>query len=688
VAVFVALSGSTLTTKAAADVCTTKIAKATTAKICIVTITPEGGTPVSPSGGTVAVTGNTTVTATVSYTPAQVPAGETRGCGGQRKTPTGCMTFYVDGAYTLTRLYFNSSQIDGSGTKTSTYSFKWATQQYPNSTRTLTAQIQNNATAVQAAVPVQISNSSPGVLRSPISNGGKLPTFPTGPQAGGLTVAALGDGPAGSIQTDVVASMVHSWNPDMILYEGDVYQRGMKDEFLNFYQPVYGRDWNKTLPTVGNHEYKESPTAEGYFWYWNYPDGAPTQKGGGGGWYSLNAAGWHIISLNSNAPMTSSDPQGQWLAADLAADKANPPQTGKPCTLAFFHHARFSDISLRKPSTFSLWNQLAPYGADIIVNAHSHVYERWLPLTNGGAVTDQQHGITEFVVGTGGNVLAQQWQTNDSRSAFRQNTRWGALRLTLYPDHAHYEYWAAGTGSTTEEVLDSGDVACHGRAIPPATPPQITRPPIARLTAPGTLAAGSVPVKLSWAAEAGTDPIASYSMQRSCDDGSSWTSLRSSGTTTAIRATFRDVPCRFRVRATDSGGRTSDWVEGAPIVARTAQESSTAITKAGGWHAAASSAFDGGRASYSVNKGARLKYRFTGRSVAWVAALGRKRGAANVYVDGHLAGRVSLWSSRLRTRRIVWARSWAESGPHTVRIVVLGTRRHPRVDVDAFVRFS
>ena len=210
-AVFVALSGSALTTKAAADVCTTKIAKATTAKICIVTITPEGGTPVSPSGGTVAVTGNTTVTATVSYTPAQVPAGETRGCGGQRKTPTGCMSFYVDGAYTLTRLYFNSSQIDGSGTKTSTYSFKWATQQYPNSTRTLTAQIQNNATAVQAAVPVQISNSSPGVLRSPISNGGKLPTFPTGPQAGGLTVAALGDGPAGSIQTDVVASMVHIW---------------------------------------------------------------------------------------------------------------------------------------------------------------------------------------------------------------------------------------------------------------------------------------------------------------------------------------------------------------------------------------------------------------------------------------------------------------------------------------------
>jgi acid phosphatase type 7 len=112
--------------------------------------------------------------------------------------------------------------------------------------------------------------------------------------------------------------------------------------------------------------------------------------------------------------MTLSNPateQGTWLQSDLAADKAARPLSGKPCTLAFWHAARFSDISLRKPATSSFWNQLYPYHADVIVNAHSHVYERWTNLSNssGKATTTNgiPAGITEFVSGTGGNVLAQ-----------------------------------------------------------------------------------------------------------------------------------------------------------------------------------------------------------------------------------------------------------------------------------------
>jgi hypothetical protein len=33
----------------------------------------------------------------------------------------------------------------------------------------------------------------------------------------------------------------------------------------------------------------------------------------------------------------------------------------------------------------------------------------------------------------------------------------------------------------------------------------------------------------------------------------------------------------------------------------------------------------------------------------------------------------------------VFARSWRSSGSHTVRFVVAGTARHPRVDLDALV---
>jgi hypothetical protein len=190
----------------------------------------------------------------------------------------------------------------------------------------------------------------------------------------------------------------------------------------------------------------------------------------GGGWYSTNAAGWHIVNLNSNVAMnlnatatSPASPQGLWLQKDLAADKLARPLSTKPCTLAFWHHARFSDISLRKPSTSALWGQLVgpSYKADVIVNAHSHVYERWDNLLNSGAKgtvspTGIPTGITEFVAGEGGNVLAQTWNSNDSRSNFRDNTHWGALKLTLFPDHVDYQYFAIpGT------LLDSGSIKCH-----------------------------------------------------------------------------------------------------------------------------------------------------------------------------------------------------------------------------------
>src|SRR5436305_358307 len=80
---------------ARADVCATKTVKSTTGRVCIVTITAEGSTPVSPSPGhTVRVSGRTVVTATAVYSPAAVPSGESRGCGGERLTPTGCLTWY------------------------------------------------------------------------------------------------------------------------------------------------------------------------------------------------------------------------------------------------------------------------------------------------------------------------------------------------------------------------------------------------------------------------------------------------------------------------------------------------------------------------------------------------------------------------------------------------------------------
>jgi hypothetical protein len=54
-------------------------------------------------------------------------------------------------------------------------------------------------------------------------------------------------------------------------------------------------------------------------------------------------------------------------------------------------------------------------------------------------------------------------------------------------------------------------------------------------------------------------------------------------------------------------------------------------------------------------------------------------------VDGRVVATVSLNTPANAFRRLVFARSWGRSGTHTIRIVVLGTAGHPRIDLDAFV---
>ena len=67
-----------------------------------------------------------------------------------------------------------------------------------------------------------------------------------------------------------------------------------------------------------------------------------------------------------------------------------------------------------------------------------------------------------------------------------------------------------------------------------------------------------------------------------------------------------------------------------------------------------------------------------------VAPRGPGRGRVLVYVDGAYAGTVNLWAAVGYAKAIVFSRSWGAAGDHRIRLVVAGTRGHPRVDVDAF----
>ncbi len=71
-------------------------------------------------------------------------------------------------------------------------------------------------------------------------------------------------------------------------------------------------------------------------------------------------------------------------------------------------------------------------------------------------------------------------------------------------------------------------------------------------------------------------------------------------------------------------------------------------------------------------------------AVAVIARRGPTSGKARIYVDGQLAATIDLYRSTLRTRAVVFSKSWTTVAPHTVRVVVVGTSGRPRVDIDGF----
>jgi hypothetical protein len=139
----------------------------------------------------------------------------------------------------------------------------------------------------------------------------------------------------------------------------------------------------------------------------------------------------------------------QWLVADLAANPSR-------CTLAYFHHPLFSSgkhggLARMRP----VWRALFRANADVIINGHEHIYERFAPQNPDG-VRNLTRGIRQFTVGTGG-ASHTNIHTIHPNSEIRNTTAFGVLKLTLEPDTYTWEFIATPGSS----FHDTGTGACH-----------------------------------------------------------------------------------------------------------------------------------------------------------------------------------------------------------------------------------
>jgi hypothetical protein len=277
-------------------------------------------------------------------------------------------------------------------------------------------------------------------------------------------------------QYDDTARLIDDRDLSAVLTLGDnQYERGGYRAFNRYFGPTWGRAFDNLRPAPGNHEFGNDPSASprGYFRYFGGPVRGPDRLG----YYSFDVGAcpnqpcWHLISLNSELCFAAGgcgaadDPSNPgrgnrmhtWLKQDLAAH----PDSEYACTLAYWHHPRFSFStgSGASRTVQPLWRLLYAASADIVLNGHSHNYQRWRLLDPKGH-TDKQAGIREFVVGTGGaSHYAIPAGTRPKALATAQAKAFGVLRLTLRAEGYRWR-WVSAKGQPAFEDTSDGAASC------------------------------------------------------------------------------------------------------------------------------------------------------------------------------------------------------------------------------------
>jgi acid phosphatase type 7 len=254
-----------------------------------------------------------------------------------------------------------------------------------------------------------------------------------------MTEVFVGAGDIGTCDanSEATARLLDSIGGTVFTLGDHAYPTGSEYEFQTCYEPTWGRHRSRTRPTPGNHDY-EQRGASAYFNYFGANAGF-----GGTGYYSFELGPWLVLSLNSNASIPA---QVTWLKNILGRSKSR-------CTLAYWHHPLYaSGPSARVSMVRDLWDVLYDAGAEVVLGAHDHLYERFAPQDDEGRL-DPERGIRQFVVGTGGAAFhASTHRMPNSELLLLAH---GVLKLTLSADGYEWEFiTVSGQG-------DAGSGRCH-----------------------------------------------------------------------------------------------------------------------------------------------------------------------------------------------------------------------------------
>ncbi len=300
------------------------------------------------------------------------------------------------------------------------------------------------ATTVPTVTPTATITPSPTATATPTL----VPTATQTPTPTPAVLVGAGDisvcGNTGDQETAALLAEI----PGAIFTAGDnSNDYGRQVEYENCFGPTWGQFLDRIHPSPGNHDYENN----GGKAYYSYFGAAAGERGKG--WYSYDLGAWHIVALNTNCNDVScwaNSKQVQWLRQNL---QSHPTQ----CSLAYYHIPRWSSGEAGSATWISaIFTALWDNGVDVVVSGHDHEYERIAPQDPDGNL-DKEHGVRQFVVGTGGAFHRPFTANILPNSEVRIADTFGVIQFTLYEDHYDWAFLPVGGGP----ALDSGSEECR-----------------------------------------------------------------------------------------------------------------------------------------------------------------------------------------------------------------------------------
>lgn len=271
---------------------------------------------------------------------------------------------------------------------------------------------------------------------------------PASPEPAAVTFVGAGDIASCYDDNDAAtAALIEQIDGEVFTLGDNAYDNGTPEDYSSCYAPTWGTFADRTHPVPGNHDYKTADAA-GYFAFFGDRAGSIGQ-----GYYSFDLGAWHVIALNSNCDAIGGCGVGSDQLAWLEADLTKHPNR---CSLAYMHHPHFSSAGHDHDADLeAIWQQLYAHGVELVMSGHDHTYERFAPQTPEGAL-DEDTGIVQFVVGTGGAPLREIGPLRP-HSLARSSDTFGVLQLTLQASGYAWQFIPVAG----ETFTDSGQTMCH-----------------------------------------------------------------------------------------------------------------------------------------------------------------------------------------------------------------------------------